>query len=654
MQIRKKSIALAAASMVAALYLAFQSPFETTAPFVTEVTNTDSQHSHSFTLGTLPSLKKPADGDPTPIWLSFLSLGDGRFWMGDPADLPTKKFYYHTSTPTPLNAFVEYWAAYDDDQNPKRTKQVTFSLASGTSMLPGEELPVAMPTGKSICLQSTRNPSPDDIVTFIVTIQRPPQGVCREKGLLDSADITLTYDPTVLYYVHKDTFHYAKGLPGSARTTFSGGTSPVFYNPGTVKLRCALPGSGAARAQHSCFVYLRTFGNATPGGTYTIPTATVKYFSEQDSSECATSSDAITGQTVVNSHDPNYKVATPAIFDTEATLDFEVQVQNEGDGPTRTVYFYDYLDTLVRLRSLQVVSWTTPTMPALSVVDNTARRWKIDFGNLELKGLKQAGYGSSFGEEATLAKVKLRCNLRTAELPAFRANAILNRADVRFDCNPLYRTGLSKTNIIKDTIPPEIIVDTNIVFSPVADTFSPPPLIGGMLATMGMGDPATTKYKWYPTKGVSNPFSASPTITRSEIRQYTLVASTKSGGTPSISDIQAVFHLKLPPCPLKIDIDPCAVKGKIVVTARNYGGSAGDLIWHTCKQGQDTIHVPIVSGKKKYYFGLRDEHTGCEVERVYTMPTVPCSKKTSVLNYVLTALALVLILWLILKIMRKR
>jgi hypothetical protein len=554
---------------------------------------------HSFSY-TLPDGALAIEDD----WRVFLSLGDGRFWMGTQAQFETTVFNYMAAGNfTPC---LEYTPTYDDNKKPpkKLVMPAALNVNNPSSIDP---LRVPLAAAEAVKLQSTRDPKPGDIITYIVTYQH------NVESCTDSlrGDFKFTFDKDVLTFTGYEGFHNEYKPNTAADPNVDGNIVLNFHR---------LKNS----EQRNVFLYFTTqnfeYGTVTmdqkPRVDYTASQTSVAACPEKP----VTASDAMMAQQITNSHDPNKKFAAQhKICTGDQFVEFTVTFQNDGPGPTGSVKVLDELDIYLKRQLPSLIAHSTPNPPIITF-ETTAtndRSVVFNFPGLQLRGLAEPGYGTAFGEDATMATFTFRCEIDPTYTNSF-CNAVLNKARIYFDCNPPIETSIAMSPIYCNTCDPCSMLSDSLV----TDSF----VVGGNILPPGFPPPSGyTFYHWYPEEGLSNPLIANPVLTSLKHREYTLVAS--SGG-PSCH-YQIVRVKSANSCALQIQVTPPVVgtcsgssSGTITATASGYSGSPADLIWQDCNTGVSSTKT-YVPGYTQYYFGVTDNSTGCTAEVVYTVPEPP-------------------------------
>ncbi len=159
-------------------------------------------------------------------------------------------------------------------------------------------------------------------------------------------------------------------------------------------------------------------------------------------SSCADPGDIKITKTVRNSHDPNNldsdKIFTCDIIDTD-TVKYTIRFQNFGDAPADTVIIKDIIPEYFNINSIQAIYPNDADATRSIIIRNREVRWVL-YGNKlrgsrELHGTTEPGFGSAIYEEHTIDSLVFLI-ARDTDATLDRCDAIINRAEIIFDCNP--------------------------------------------------------------------------------------------------------------------------------------------------------------------------------------------------------------------------
>jgi len=530
-------------------------------------------------------------------WRVFLSLGDGTFWMGSQQGYLNETFTY--STTASYDPILEYTPTYDDNTKPPKRKKLPTPKGMVSSTNP--PIRVQMPATKADKLHSTRDPKPGDIITYIITYQHNQEN-CSDSM---SGSLVFTFDDDVLNY--EESKQYKSESVSSPNISNSIGTMTINF------------GNLMHGEQRNVFLFFTT--ETFQYGSRQMDEKPKVVFSATCGDKVVADTFAMTSQQITNSHDPNKKIAADNLLcQPENFVDFTVTFQNDGPGMTDSVKVTDELDAYLVLQHPTLMAWSTPKKPDIyfETSNPTDRTIVFNFRDLRLNGLAEPGYGTLFGEDATMATFTFRCETKPTVADSF-CNAVMNQAKIYFDCNPPIETPLAMAPISCTTScdPCSTVSD-----STYTNTFT----IGNAVLPAGVPVPSGYQfYHWYPEEGLSNAFVANPILTSLKHREYTLVAS--SGSTAPTCQKQIVRVKANNACTLQIQITtpispgPCSgsSSGNIVATAVGYVGGPSDLVWQDCTTGVSSTQA-YNPGYTTYRFGVTDQSTGCTAEMDYTVP----------------------------------
>lgn len=471
---------------------------------------------HQFSVGaSLPAATTNPDVSPLQSWQVFFCLGDGRFWMGSLADFEARNFHYRQ--PGMYNPYVETTEAYDDDDDPSLRTQNTVNVSPTATDPSDQSLRVTMGTGQSVLLQSSRNPKPEDYITYIITYEHN-KAECRENM---RGDLKFHYDDSVMTYDGMDTGHYPSGQQVLNTSGTGSGVVQIDFN------------TLAYQEQRNVFLHFivkdvkitAPFVPSWVDMTGIIPDPT------HATTNCTTftANSAMSAQTLVPSHDPNKKVASPSeITILDEWIEYTVHFQNDGPGPATWVTIEDELDLFLSNAAPVFVDAYPPgkltnTTP---VHAGRPRTWRWTFNGLNLRSIHEPGYGISFTEADTKGFLKFKVHVDTI----VDCGAILNRARIVFDCNPPMWTDYAVTAIncaSQGTM--TACVDSGIQWLPPLDSLTPGTPVGSLLAGYGLNLSAYQHFKWYPSVGLTDPWSPNTGLDMARPGEYALVASKACG-----------------------------------------------------------------------------------------------------------------------------
>lgn len=633
----KKSIARhwlipAVIVLSASVYLSFNWPSggpTLNAP-TTQYNSVKNQYEYFFTLGSLPTPADSFDASHTLVvpaandfdnWRVLATFDDGTYWMGTKAAFESTGFAFEQTGNHSVQ--VEVAPTYDDtNTNPGRIANGSFNVNSAHGT-PGAaaQRPQGLPAGSMVRLSSSLSPRAGNILTYIIEYQNPTEGRCDNlNGMLK-----LCVDKNVINYDVTDEFE-ASTVATAADVTLNG----------AVYKEITLPFQNLNRgARRNAFVRCTTSTAVNTSTHFNTPW--VDFIAPQ-SPACGVTIQAqssLPSQTIVDSHDPNNKVvAEQEICMTQDSVTFTVTFQNNGTGPTDKIVVEDELHYLLKNDTPRLVSWSTSKRPGVTQ-PGTDRKVVFTLDPYALRGLNEDGLNKTFSEADTKASFTFRCAIDPAKAAQYPCNAILNRARIRFDCNPWMETDLAMANIRCQNCDTCLTVADSAVF--VNDTFPANgfPILTPDLISLVQSPPFNfgfNKQLWYPGSDLNQPTDLNPIFSNPKHQQYTLIMSQGNTATTCTRGRLDVTYDN--DCDLGIQvnasglqIDPCTgvVNGTLTATAT--GNHSGNLQWHECPENSLSMTRQLVNTTQlKYYFGLTDEDTGCSAEIIYEIKLPPCKK----------------------------
>ena len=621
-----------ALTLSAVVYYSFDWPYNNgpTLDSVTELRNsTTNQYEYFFKLASLPNPEPLYDASHTLVvpaandfdnWRVLATFDDGTYWMGTKAAFESTGFTFDLAGTHTID--VELAPTYDDgNTSPGRIVQAPFGVTHPTSGAAAQRMQ-AMPAGKLVRLSSSLSPRKDNILTYIIEYQNPVDGECANLN----GELKLYVDKDVINYSVTDEFETATSA-SDANVTIGGAT----YKQITLPFQNL--GSGMRR---NAFVRCTTATTATVGAHYNTPWVD---FIVPIAASCIdkeiTDNSSLPAQTIVDSHDPNHKFAAEQeICISQDSVTFTVSFQNNGTGKTDKIVVEDELHYLLKNDTPRLVSWSTYKRPVVTQPGND-RKITYTLDPYNLHGLNEDGLNHSFSEADTKASITFRCAIDPTKVVHYPCNAILNRARIRFDCNPWMETDLAIANIrcescdtcltvadssyfVNGTFP----INDSLVLTPnLVNLFQSPPFNYGF-----------NKQLWYPGSDLNQPTDLNPLFVNPKHNTYTLILSQGNTATTCTRGRLDVTYDKNCDLGIQVDasglqIDPCTgvVNGTLTATAT--GSHSNNLQWHECDSTGLSMTRPLANTTQlKYYFGLTDEDTGCSAEIIYEIKLPPCKK----------------------------
>lgn len=584
------------------------------------------QNEHTF---SLPGLTATADVDDK--YKAFLFYGDGNFDLKEMSDRQSESFDYVFPKAGTYNSFIETTSVYDDGNNPppKRHTASANTVLGNSSVTP---FTVIMGT-KNIHIQPVRKMVPGHEITYIITIKDPGPSdtdTCGLDNTLTKGKITFNYDSDVLSYDGYIPYEKDK-------------ITTTTYQPGTIEINITDPPKNGA---HNIFLRLHTKDNTLNRILDPLPTAyySSEYFNADiKCAEFAQVSDICTAQAAVEaSHDPNKKTITPnnCALDYNGNFVFTIEFQNDGPNPAKTVTITDDLDFIwdrgcsnVTNFNINNITMTAPSQATVTEAVYAGGRLKIKLDNVNLRGLKEPGYGKDFFEPETKGMVQFTLPASCLKTSRPACNAMLNKAHIVFDCNPPVFTNFAfmNFNCYKESqpVPCNTCLDT-AMNAPVVTQVGTPIL---PMNLPGFDRNLYTHFNWYPAQGLSAYNIYNPVLTDNHIRDYVLVAS-------GVCHRKKVYVSVRPACNLAITttITPKSASNTSLVTcpknqvfditamATGYN-NIYNLQWNNaaCSTATDQIKMFNIMPNGLIYIAVLDKNTGCSAEKwidLYPNPLV--------------------------------
>ncbi len=581
-----------------------------------------------FRLSGLPAL--PAD-KPLACYKIFLNTDDGHWYsfLGNRQATTIEKTHIYVASANYHPSF-EYCPVYDDTQTDPPPVPKPYNNGGifdpSTNIFTGTIAPPAYFTGRMVDIVDAWRIVPGHLTTFAVSYKNP--GECLPIPITIAGTLVFEYDASVLE-VDPTTNN---GLVTFQNYQEGVATKTIIGNLGQISIPVnSLPSS----AQRSLFLRFRTkiIPNVQVGQTLS-PVPKVTFVPDKEGYVCpsmATNFTLTTMSTVELAHDPNRKTVAYVMDNGTPKLEYTIHFQNDGHRPVNDVSITDELDKLLPC----IPSLTTGMIvfPALTHIQSSFpitlganRTFTIKLKDLYIRGTKEPRYGIDFGEDATKGYLKFRIPLcNSNELPP--CSAILNRASIRFDCNPPIETVLAKLDIncfgnpVTLNLPPpaeagygrQIVNQICATDSLVIDTLPTTPFIPANVNITGYTD-----YKWYPETGLNLSDPQQPILTDLKNNTYTLIAS-KGCERLILTRIVRV------PCTLVLGQPTISgyPNGPFTVTCSIPTDYPRPVEWQKCPpppNGTSFSYNGVACGT--YYFSVYDPVTGCSDEKWVTTMTV--------------------------------
>jgi len=453
-------------------------------------------------------------------------------------------------------------------------------------------------------IEATRKVVKGDSITYIVTYQNPENGCESEVH----GDIFCKYDTTKLKYIRTDKYFSET----SFQHTFPGGSV------GELKWTYL-----HLQPKEQRNIFLVFFAKNTVAVRDTLnPTPTLVFTHGNDvgsigspCSNASTSSVHTGSNTVSYSHDPNDKTANlQTICKTDEYITYTVRFQNEGHAPARQVVINDDLPNIFRGAAPEFItsSHESGRAPAYTAAERIAVTFDT-FGIREflLRGTHEPGYGTKFGESATMGYVTFRVKLPKFT-PVLYCQSIPNRAKITFDCNPPIWTAPEITPYsCTDTCVackqlPNI---TQVGFAALPDSefnWASNSELAGLIKNLA---DKGFSFRWYPNIGMDLNDVPQPDIARTQ-PAYTVIASRPSGCESVVIHVPINFSSC---ASMKIKVDSAGLQASNCsggyIRAWVEGGMP-PFRWMDCKparQRTDTLKMDTLA-PGTYYLGVTDRN----------------------------------------------
>jgi hypothetical protein len=333
------------------------------------------------------------------------------------------------------------------------------------------------------------------------------------------------------------------------------------------------------------------------------------------------------------SHDPNYIVAnTPMVCGPVSggqTVQYTIHFQNTGQAPASEVEVRSYLP--VFFSAANVNTLYPPGMPNPTPVVNGEIAWTLTGSGLNggqpLHGAGEPGFGASFFEEDTKDSIVYEVTFDPPQGTVFDpCQAVINRAEIVFDCNPSIHTNFYQTvigcptsvvgNCFCDTLSGTVISSDTLLFA-------------GSLLPFDVSGTTPAGVVWYPPAFLNDPFSPMPTAGPTRGIDY-LASLRKAGCSYDLAHYRVEQNCDLS-ISAKVNYKKCkgGVKADIEAKAIT-SGSAANLVWNwecsTLPQDKNGAGYTLQDRPPGvYHLTVKDTQTGCWAETVVVV-SGSCSK----------------------------
>ena len=322
---------------------------------------------------------------------------------------------------------------------------------------------------------------------------------------------------------------------------------------------------------------------------------------------------------VKNSHDPNDLIAD---IDKSCNprdvniVEYVIRFKNNGDGPATRVLIKDEMPEYFDISTIETIyPLSSGLPPPHSNPKGREIRWELSEDYLRgrsLKGTRQKEFGKSIFLEdcvdSLVFTVERIPNLPS--LPIDSCDAIVNRAEIIFDCNTpfytnpyIFRFGCD-TTIAGTPLACECIEQPSIIKT-VSGTYIP----GGnpiqlRIDTSHLPKLDGIKFVWYPSEGLNNITTMEPLASPIKKTDYFLIAS--NPGSCERTIYQNTVDV---PCDLKIIPEITCMNG-IKSVAAKVDSDSRHLQWQDCTTFGNDIEISNI--KNRYlYLSVVDTITNC-------------------------------------------
>ncbi|MEM9823829.1 MAG: hypothetical protein AAF985_22280, partial [Bacteroidota bacterium] len=346
---------------------------------------------------------------------------------------------------------------------------------------------------------------------------------------------------------------------------------------------------------------------------------------------------------VDNSHDPNILTSDMEHICPDLLTDsirYTVQFRNDGTGPADTVFVKTIIPDQFDMSSIKVIYPVQGLDPPSQNINGLFREveWTLTGpwlkNNRTLRGTREPEFGRQFLMDATVDSVVFE----VAYLPNYQprsCDAIINQAEVIFDCNPSIFTGpyIYRFDCVTDTIidlqtgVPDTsfkctICEEILDYNTEQDTFfaCDGPVTLDDYDESRILYPNTTNYYWYPPATLSGINVPKPSTTPRRNTEFFMVAYSPEPCFRTIYRYPVVL-----PCDMEIvPTIICNQQNEKQVTATVSGTyMSGALKWNNCEL-TDTLTSPWLT-QRQLYLTVVDTTNNCYADIVVDLTSCPVS-----------------------------
>ena len=386
---------------------------------------------------------------------------------------------------------------------------------------------------------------------------------------------------------------------------------------------------------------------------------------------CEQTTDILADAEVKRSHDPN---------DLDSEFDFScldidqpvvkyiIQFQNTGEGPAYEVVIKDIIPEVYNIDSIKMISppWIIGSDTLKYEVNGREVIWRLDSlflnkGLGKLMGTGETGYGVSIPNELTKDKLIFTIPYLEGFQPK-QCEAIINQAEIIFDCNESYFTNPHIFDFGCDNVgdscqvcdktfvklPPVIRPENNKGFL-MNELF---PILNSIIDS----NKEETEYhfRWYPPVYIDRTDILIPVISAIKNIDYHLVISKKS--LTECSKQIITFPIRVE-CNLQIESNiECNFSGEKWLEATVTGDTYLDnIIWQDCSRGASFIKEFTDYSQDSVLLSVVDPITNCHSS---IKMSLDCSEAGIIdwiveYKYLLAILTFVMALWIFINMKKK-
>lgn len=339
-----------------------------------------------------------------------------------------------------------------------------------------------------------------------------------------------------------------------------------------------------------------------------------------------------------NSHDPNNltsDINNVCVGEQGTKLRYTIRFRNDGNGPADEVTIKTIIPDVFELPSLKVIYPDHLNSGAIeypqTILHGGTReaKWVLKEQFLknytQLKGTQQNGFGTQFYADATVDSLVFDVDF-IEDFDPQKCAAIINQAELIFDCNPSFFTGPNIYSFNCDSTFIDSAGDDTTICIPCietidytteTDTFFTNPTGVTMNKYDATVLPTGALHEWFPRRGLTNYKSSTPDASPQKATEYFLVARN--------NDCERTI-LRYPvviPCDLEIvPVVTCDFFGRKCVDASVTGTyQSGNLKWNSCDfsdtyssswLSMDEIYLTVVDTSNNCFTDITVDLNRCD------------------------------------------